>query len=181
MSTVYDLARVAGVSAATVSRIISRSVLVDQDPRERMLGMFCFVTGPKDVPDARERQAAFVEAVLAGHDRIIQRVRSRQLSEGSGTAVAQVMLGRGSMPGAIVRVNDRMAISVLRGLQQARIRCTGTYSERRTTAFPWKEKCHAETSQRANAAGKEADGLRRRSYRARSGGGIPHAQRGYPG
>ena len=82
MSTVYDLARVAGVSAATVSRIISRSVLVDQDPRERMLGMFCYVTGPKDVPDARERQAAFVEAVLAGHDRIIQRVRSRQLFRG---------------------------------------------------------------------------------------------------
>jgi LacI family transcriptional regulator len=82
----------------------------------------CFVAGPKDAPDARERQAAFEEAVLAGRDSVIEQVIHGDFSEGSGTAAARVLLGRGSMPEAVVCANDQMAIGMLHELQQANIR-----------------------------------------------------------
>jgi len=82
----------------------------------------CFVAGPKDAPDARERQLAFEEAVLAGHDGVIDQVVHGDFSEGSGTAAARVLLGRTSLPEAVVCANDQMAIGVLRELQRAGIR-----------------------------------------------------------
>jgi LacI family transcriptional regulator len=82
----------------------------------------CFVAGPKDAPDARERQLAFEEAVLAGHDGVIDQVIHGDFSEGSGTAAARVLLGRTSLPEAVVCANDQMAIGVLRELQRAGIR-----------------------------------------------------------
>jgi len=82
----------------------------------------CFVSGPKDAPDARDRQAAFEEAVLASQDSVIDQVIHGDFSEGSGTAAARVLLGRRSMPEAIVCANDQMAIGVLHELQQAHIR-----------------------------------------------------------
>lgn len=82
----------------------------------------CFVAGPKDAPDARERQLAFEEAVLAGHDGVIDQVVHGDFSEGSGTAAARVLLGRTSLPEAVICANDQMAIGVLRELQRAGIR-----------------------------------------------------------
>ena len=82
----------------------------------------CFVAGPKDAPDARERQLAFEEAVLAGHYGVIDQIIHGDFSEGSGTAAARVLLGRTSLPEAVVCANDQMAIGVLRELQRAGIR-----------------------------------------------------------
>jgi LacI family transcriptional regulator len=45
----------------------------------------CFVTGPPDAPDARERQAAFENAVLASPGCVIDQVVHGDFSEGSGT------------------------------------------------------------------------------------------------
>ena len=60
--------------------------------------------------------------MLAGRDSFIEQVIHGDFSEGSGTAAARVLLGRGSMPEAIVCANDQMAIGVLHELQQANIR-----------------------------------------------------------
>src|SRR5580692_3619866 len=49
MTTVYDVARVAGVSAATVSRVIRGSALVSPDTRERVLAV---IEALGFVPDA---------------------------------------------------------------------------------------------------------------------------------
>jgi LacI family transcriptional regulator, galactose operon repressor len=82
----------------------------------------CFITGPKDAPDARERQAAFEDAVLASHDSVIEQVIHGDFSEGSGAAAARVLLDRRSMPEAVVCANDQMAIGVLREFQREHIR-----------------------------------------------------------
>jgi LacI family transcriptional regulator len=84
-----------------------------------------FVTGPQDAPDARQRQAAFEAAVLAGRDSVIEQVIHGDFSEGSGTAAARVLLvgaDRRSLPGAVVCANDQMAIGVLREFQRAGLR-----------------------------------------------------------
>jgi LacI family transcriptional regulator len=80
------------------------------------------VAGPKDAPDARERQNAFEAAVSAGRDAVIDQVIHGDFSEGSGAAAARVLLGRTSLPEAVVCANDQMAIGVLRGLQREGIR-----------------------------------------------------------
>jgi LacI family transcriptional regulator len=79
----------------------------------------CFVTGPKDAPDASQRQAAFEAAVLASRDCVIDQVVHGDFSEASGTAAARVLLERRSLPQAVVCANDQMAIGVLRELQRA--------------------------------------------------------------
>jgi LacI family transcriptional regulator len=92
------------------------------DHRYRRLS---FVTGPRDAPDARERQAAFEAAVLAGRDSVIEQVIHGDFSEVSGAAAAQVLLDRidrRSMPDAVVCANDQMAIGVLREFQRAGLR-----------------------------------------------------------
>jgi LacI family transcriptional regulator len=81
----------------------------------------CFVTGPKDAPDAKARQAALEAAVLASRDCVIDQVIYGDFSEASGTAAARVLLGRSSLPQAVVCANDQMAIGVLRELQRARV------------------------------------------------------------
>jgi LacI family transcriptional regulator len=81
----------------------------------------CFVTGPKDAPDASQRQTAFEAAVLASRDCVIDQVIHGDFSEASGTAAARVLLDRTVLPQAVVCANDQMAIGVLREFQRARI------------------------------------------------------------
>jgi LacI family transcriptional regulator len=90
--------------------------------RQHRYRRLCFVAGPKDAPDARERQNAFEAAVSAGRDAVIDQVIYGDFSEGSGAAAARVLLGRTSLPEAVVCANDQMAIGVLRGLQREGIR-----------------------------------------------------------
>ncbi len=78
----------------------------------------CFVTGPPDAPDARERQAAFENAVLASPGCVIDQVVHGDFSEASGTEAARVLLARGSLPQVVVCANDQMAIGVLREFQR---------------------------------------------------------------
>ncbi|MGD0063850.1 MAG: LacI family DNA-binding transcriptional regulator [Streptosporangiaceae bacterium] len=84
-----------------------------------------FVTGPKDAPDARERQATFEEGVLASRNGVIEQVIHGDFSESSGAAAARVLLDRGSMPEAVVCANDQMAIGVLRELARAGVNVPG--------------------------------------------------------
>jgi LacI family transcriptional regulator len=79
----------------------------------------CFVSGPKDAPDAVARQAAFEEAVRAGPGAVIEQVVHGDFSEGSGADAARVLLDRRSLPDAVVCANDQMAIGVLREFQRA--------------------------------------------------------------
>jgi LacI family transcriptional regulator len=88
----------------------------------------CLVTGPKDAPDAGQRQAAFEETVLASRDSVIDQVIHGDFSEGSGAAAARVLIDRRdrrSLPEAVVCANDQMAIGVLREFQRAGIRVPG--------------------------------------------------------
>jgi len=85
----------------------------------------CLVSGPKDAPDAVERQAAFEEAVLARPGGVIEQVIHGDFSEGSGAAAARVLLDRRSLPEAVVCGNDQMAIGVLRELQRAGVAVPG--------------------------------------------------------
>ena len=78
----------------------------------------CFVTGPPDAPDARERQAAFETAVLAIPGCVIDQVLHGDFSEASGTEAARALLARGPLPQAVVCANDQMAIGVLREFQR---------------------------------------------------------------
>jgi LacI family transcriptional regulator len=82
----------------------------------------CFVTGPKDAPDARERQRAFEDAVLASRGSVIEQVIHGDFSAGSGTAAARVLLDRASLPEAVVCANDQMAIGLMREFQRHGLR-----------------------------------------------------------
>jgi LacI family transcriptional regulator len=82
----------------------------------------CFVAGPKDAPDAAERQDAFEQAVAASPGSGIDQVIHGDFSEDSGIAAARILLGRTAMPQAVVCANDQMAIGVLRELQRADVR-----------------------------------------------------------
>jgi LacI family transcriptional regulator len=112
----------AELDVVVADNITGMTALVSHLVGEHRYRRLCFVTGPKDAPDAQERQAAFEEAVLVSQDSVIDQVIHGDFSEGSGTAAARVLLGRRSMPEAIVCANDQMAIGVLRELQQAHIR-----------------------------------------------------------
>ena len=79
----------------------------------------CFVAGPKDAPDAAERYSAFEETVAATPDSGIDQIVHGDFSEDSGIAAARILLGRSSLPQAVVCANDQMAIGVLRELQRA--------------------------------------------------------------
>ena len=82
----------------------------------------CFIAGPKDAPDAVARYLAFEQAVAASPDSAIDQVIHGDFSEDSGIAAARILLGRTTLPQAVVCANDQMAIGVLRELQRAGVR-----------------------------------------------------------
>ena len=92
--------------------------LIEQHQYQRL----CFLAGPKDAPDAAERRLAFEQAVAASPGSAIAQVIHGDFSEDSGIAAARTLLGRKSLPQAVVCANDQMAIGALRELQQAGVR-----------------------------------------------------------
>jgi LacI family transcriptional regulator len=82
----------------------------------------CFLAGPKDAPDAAERRLAFEQAVAASPGSGIAQVIHGDFSEDSGVAAATTLLGRKSLPQALVCANDQMAIGALRELRRAGVR-----------------------------------------------------------
>jgi LacI family transcriptional regulator len=85
----------------------------------------CFVSGPADAPDARERLAAFGKTVIQTPGCAADPVIHGDFSEASGSAAARVRLARESLPEAVACANDQMAIGVLREFQEAGIRVPG--------------------------------------------------------
>jgi LacI family transcriptional regulator len=82
----------------------------------------CFVAGPADSPDARERLTAFRRAAAARAGCRVGRVLAGDFSEASGAAAARNLLARGPLPDAIACANDQMAIGVLAELRRAEVR-----------------------------------------------------------
>ncbi|HEV2371413.1 MAG TPA: LacI family DNA-binding transcriptional regulator [Streptosporangiaceae bacterium] len=78
----------------------------------------CFVAGPGDSPDARQRLAAFTQAVAEHPGCQLEPVLSGDFSEASGGAAARALLAEGAPPPVVACANDQMAIGVLRELQR---------------------------------------------------------------
>jgi LacI family transcriptional regulator len=112
----------AGLDVVAADNASGMTALVAHLVAHHRYRTLCFVTGPKDAPDARERQRAFEEAVLASRTSVIDQVIHGDFSAGSGTAAARVLLDRGSLPEAVVCANDQMAIGLMRELQGAGLR-----------------------------------------------------------
>jgi LacI family transcriptional regulator len=105
-----------GDSAAGMTAITQHLTIEHQYHR------LCFVAGPRDAPDAAERRLAFEQAVAASPGSGITQVIQGDFSEDSGVAAARVMLGRKTMPQAVVCANDQMAIGLQSELQRAGVR-----------------------------------------------------------
>jgi LacI family transcriptional regulator len=82
----------------------------------------CFVAGPEDAPDAVARRLAFEQVVAASPGSGITQVIHGDFAEDSGVAAARTLLGRKSLPQAVVCANDQMAIGLVRELQQRGVR-----------------------------------------------------------
>jgi LacI family transcriptional regulator len=81
----------------------------------------CFVGGPPDSPDARQRLATFTEAVRATPVCTADAPLHGDYSEASGSAAGRALLARPGRPDAVVCANDQMAVGLLRELRRAGI------------------------------------------------------------
>jgi LacI family transcriptional regulator len=79
----------------------------------------CFIGGPPDSPDARQRLAAFAEGISQSPGCVADAPVEGDFSEASGAAAARVLLSRPSLPEAVVCANDQMAIGLLREFRRA--------------------------------------------------------------
>jgi LacI family transcriptional regulator len=85
----------------------------------------CFVGGPPDSPDARQRLAAFGEAVRATPGCTADAPLHGDYSEASGSAAGRALLARPGLPDAVACANDQMAIGLLRELRRAGVAVPG--------------------------------------------------------
>jgi LacI family transcriptional regulator len=85
----------------------------------------CFVGGPPDSPDARQRLAAFTEVVRATPGCTADAPLHGDYSEASGSAAGRALLARSSLPDAVACANDQMAVGLLRELRRAGIAVPG--------------------------------------------------------
>jgi LacI family transcriptional regulator len=85
----------------------------------------CFVGGPPDSPDARQRLAAFGEAVRAIPGCTADAPLHGDFSEASGSAAGRALLARPGLPDAVACANDQMAIGLLRELRRAGVAVPG--------------------------------------------------------
>jgi LacI family transcriptional regulator len=92
---------------------------------EHLLSLGCqrivHIGGPAGNLEARERQAGYVEAMLAAGQ--TPQILSGDFTQASGQAAAMTLLGEGVRPEAIFAGNDMMAVGVLLALQDAGVRC----------------------------------------------------------
>jgi LacI family transcriptional regulator len=85
----------------------------------------CFVGGPPDSPDARQRLTAFAEAVLASPGCSADPPLHGDYSEASGSAAGRALLARRGLPDAVACANDQMAVGLLRELRRAGVAVPG--------------------------------------------------------
>jgi LacI family transcriptional regulator len=85
----------------------------------------CFVGGPADSPDARQRLAAFGEAVRAIPGCTADAPLHGDYSEASGSAAGRALLARPGLPDAVACANDQMAVGLLRELRRAGVAVPG--------------------------------------------------------
>jgi len=85
----------------------------------------CFVGGPPDSPDARQRLAVFAEAIAQSPGCAADAPVEGDFSEASGAAAARVLLNRASLPEAVVCANDQMAIGLMREFRRAGVEVPG--------------------------------------------------------
>lgn len=90
-----------------------------RDHGYRRLG---FLAGPADSPDARQRLAAFRQAIEERPGCALGPVLAGDFSEASGIAAARALLASGPLPEVIACANDQMAIGLLLALQQSGVR-----------------------------------------------------------
>jgi LacI family transcriptional regulator len=84
-----------------------------------------FVGGPPDSPDAKQRLAAFGEAVRAADGCSAEPAVHGDFSEASGSAAARALLARGAEPEAVVCANDQMAIGLMREFRRSGVDVPG--------------------------------------------------------
>jgi LacI family transcriptional regulator len=86
----------------------------------------CYLGGPPDSPDARQRRAAFAEMIRATPGCHADLPVYGDFSEASGSAAAAVLLARLQLPEAVVCANDQMAIGLMREVRRAGVAVPGT-------------------------------------------------------
>jgi LacI family transcriptional regulator len=94
--------------------------MIEQHGRTRL----CYIAGPPEAPDARERRSAFEEAMAAHPGAVVAGIFEGRFAAISGQlAVREILSGpRRELPDAIICGNDQTAIGAMRELQAAGIR-----------------------------------------------------------
>lgn len=85
----------------------------------------CFLGGPPDSPDARQRFAAFGDAVRAVPGCTADPPVRGDFSEASGSAAARALLARADLPEAVACANDQMAIGLLQEFRRSGVAVPG--------------------------------------------------------
>jgi LacI family transcriptional regulator len=115
----------AGLDAVTVDNAGGVRAAVTHLTAEHGYRRLCFVGGPPDSPDAKQRLAAFEAAVRASTGCTAEPAVHGDFSEASGSAAAQALLARAAEPQAVVCANDQMAIGVMREFRRSGVEVPG--------------------------------------------------------
>jgi len=120
-----DAAGAARLDTMTVDNAGGIRAAVAHLTEEHGYRRLCFVGGPPDSPDAKQRLAAFEAAVRAAPGCSAGPAVHGDFSEASGSAAAQVLLARAAVPEAVVCANDQMAIGVMREFRRSGVEVPG--------------------------------------------------------
>jgi LacI family transcriptional regulator len=120
-----DVAEVADVDTIAVDNASGIRAVVSHLASTHGYRRLCFVGGPADSPDARQRLAAFGEVVRTTPRCTAGPPIHGDFSEASGSEAGRTLLARPRLPEAVVCANDQMAIGVLREFQRARVSVPG--------------------------------------------------------
>jgi LacI family transcriptional regulator len=115
----------AGLDAVTVDNAGGIRAAVTHLTGEHGYRRLCFVGGPPDSPDAKQRLAAFEAAVRASTGCTADPAVHGDFSEASGSAAARALLASAAEPEAVVCANDQMAIGVMREFRRSGVEVPG--------------------------------------------------------